>query len=77
MKEELIGLLGLNKKASEQEIIAAVKKLVIDLRGKMGFANAGIMNMMKGLGYFTFDERQQTWFCRPISDSEMTRILNR
>jgi len=77
MREELIGLLGLNKKASEREIIAEVEKLVSDLRGKMGFYNAGIMNMMKRLGYFTFDERQRIWFCKPISDEEMTRILNR
>jgi len=77
MKEKLIGLLGLNKQASEGEIISGLEKLVVDLRGKMGFANAGIMNIMKRLGYLTFDERQQMWFCRPISDSEMTRILNR
>jgi hypothetical protein len=76
MREELIGLLGLNKEASEQEIIREVEKLVADLRGKMGFANAGIINMIKRLGYFNFDERQQTWFCRPISGDEMRRILN-
>jgi hypothetical protein len=76
MKKELIGFLGLNERASEREIIFEVENLVIDLRGKMGFANAGIINMMKRLGYFTFDERQQMWFCKPISDKEMRRILN-
>jgi cupin superfamily acireductone dioxygenase involved in methionine salvage len=76
MREELIGLLGLNKEANEQEIIAEVNKMVTDLRGKMGFANAGIINMMRRLGYFTFDEMRQTWFCKPISEEEMRQILS-
>jgi hypothetical protein len=45
-------LLGLNKKSNEQEIIMEVKKLVMDLRGKMGFSNAGIMNMIKRLSLY-------------------------
>jgi len=75
MKEQLIGILGLKKDSTDKEILLKVSELRNDLDGKMGFAHSSIMGMMKRLGYFKFDQSSLTWFCRPISDDEMNKIL--
>ncbi len=76
MKEQLIGILGLNKHtATEESIVAEVEKLVMDLRGKMGYVSMGLIEKLKREGYFKFDGSRQSWKCE-LTDDLMRKITN-
>ena len=68
MKEKLIGILGLNKQASEEDIIEKVFALRNELHGKMGYVSAGIVEKMIRDGILRFDEATQSYTCRVSKD---------
>jgi len=76
MEEILIEVLGLSKLSTPEDIINAVKSNVAELRGKMGYVSAGVLEKLKRDGYLKFNNVDLSWTCR-ISDTELSRILGK